>query len=260
MNSEKRKQIFLLIGLVVLLFIINYSFLDKLVEEFLVDYETGFVERAIDGDTIVINGSSVRLLGINTPEKGEIYYEEAKEFLEELILNKEVRIEKIGKDKYYRDLAYIFINGKNVNLKLVDEGFANFYFPSGKDMYYDKFVGAWKNCIKNNKNLCEKSNDECVDCIKLKEFNYKNQIILLYNACDFNCELTNWTIKDEGRKKFIFPKFVLEKRKEIMVNVGEGINNKENLFWKNEDYVWTKTGDTLFLRDLEGKLVLWRSY
>jgi len=29
------------------------------------------------------------------------------------------------------------------------------------------------------------------------------------------------------------------------------------LFWKNEDYVWAKTGDTLFLRDGKGKLVLW---
>jgi len=32
------------------------------------------------------------------------------------------------------------------------------------------------------------------------------------------------------------------------------------LFWKGKDYVWTSTGDTLFLRDDEGKLVLWEMY
>jgi len=30
--------------------------------------------------------------------------------------------------------------------------------------------------------------------------------------------------------------------------------------WKKKDYVWTKTGDSLFLRDSKGKLVLWKSY
>ena len=71
---NKKKQIFLIIFLVIILFTINYPFLDKKLENFLTDYETEIVERVIDGDTIVIDGSSVRLLGINTPERGEIYY------------------------------------------------------------------------------------------------------------------------------------------------------------------------------------------
>lgn len=42
--------------------------------------------------------------------------------------------------------------------------------------------------------------------------------------------------------------------------VGDGVDNKEVLFWKGKKYVWTKTGDSLFLRDKEGGLVLWESY
>ena len=260
---DNKKEIFLLIGLVVLLFVINYNFLDKALEEFLVDFETGFVERVIDGDTIVIkNSTHVRLLGINTPERGEAYYQEAKEFLERIVLNKtvELRFGKEKYDRYNRTLAYLFYKGANVNLELVDEGFANFYFPSGKDVYYEKFVKAWENCIVNNKKLCEKSKDKCVNCIELKEFNYGKNILVLHNMCDFDCELTNWKIKDEGRKNFVFPEFVLGKDSEIEIRVGEKIDNEYVLFWKNEDYVWTKTGDTLFLRDSEGKLVLWDSY
>jgi micrococcal nuclease len=255
---------------VIILFTINYSFLDKKLENFLTNYETGIVERIIDGDTIVINQTSVRLLGINTPEKGEIYYPEAKKFLEKLISNKTIKLE-FGKEKYdiyKRILAYVFFKGENINLRLVDEGFANLYFPSGKDSYYNDFEEAWKKCIKNNKNLCEKSINICAECIELKNFDYKNQEVIFYNKCDFNCELTNWKIKDEGRKNFIFPKFILREGKNVKVTVSNTlkgtsenvIDNQDEIFWKRDTYVWTKSGDTLFLRDEKEKLVLWENY
>ena len=85
---KKQKQIFLLVFLILLLFAINYSFLDKSLENFLTNYETGNVERVIDGDTIVLsNGEHIRLLGMNAPEttKKEKYSQEAKEFLKKLI-------------------------------------------------------------------------------------------------------------------------------------------------------------------------------
>jgi len=261
--AGKNKQIWFLIFLIFLLFLINYNFLDGLLENFFDESRYVVVERIIDGDTIVVeNNTHVRLLGINTPEKGEFYYSGAKEFLEELIFNKTVKLEygREKYDKYDRTLAYVFLENKNINLKLVEKGFANFYFPSGKDKYYDYFKKAWEDCINNNVNLCEKSENKCAWCIELKEFNYKKEIIILENSCEFGCELTNWEIKDEGRKKFVFPEFELKKRGIVSIKTGEGENDEDILFWKNETYVWTKTGDTLFLRDDMGKLVLWEGY
>ena len=52
----------------------------------------------------------------------------------------------------------------------------------------------------------------------------------------------------------------LEKEREVAIKVGEGIDSERELFWIRKDYVWTNTGDTLFLRDAEGKLVLFESY
>lgn len=239
---------------------INYSYLDKSLEDFLSEHESALVERVVDGDTLIANNESVRLLGINSPERGEEYYLEAKRFLENLTFNKPVKLEKTNqdKDKYGRKLRYIFVEGKNVNLEIVENGFANYYFPSGKDVYYEKFKNAWKNCIEKNINLCEKSKDKCAECIELKKFDYETEEVIFYNKCDFDCELSNWEIKDEGRKKFVFPKLIL--KKEIRINIGEGKNNETDLFWKGENYVWTQTGDTLFLRDKNGKLVLWEGY
>lgn len=260
--KKKQKQIALLIFLIVLLLVINYQFLDKALENFLLDSKIGKVERVIDGDTIVINGTSIRLLGINSPERNEIYYSEAKSFLEEILLNKTVRLEygKDKKDKYGRDLAYVFFEEKNINLELVENGFANFYFPQGKDIYYNDFVKAWEKCIEENENLCESSGNQCAKCIELKKLDYKNQEIIFFSNCEFDCDLNGWEIKDEGRKYFIFDNFVLKSKKEIKIKVGEGENNESILFWQDEDYVWTSTSDTLFLRDENGKLVLWERY
>jgi hypothetical protein len=259
---HKKKQIYLLIFLVIVLVGVNYRFVDDLLIKSFEENsgsEFGIVERVIDGDTVVIEGESVRLLGINSPERGENYYEEAKEFLERIVLNKTVEL-KFGKDKidrYGRKLAYIFLIGENVNLELVDEGLANFYFPSGKDSYYGEALINWEHCLENGKYLCEKSEEKC---IVLKEFDYRGEVIILENVCARDIGLKNWEIKDEGRKRFVFESFVLEGGEKVKIITGEGIDNQEKLYWSGKNYVWTNTGDTLFLRDSYEKLVLWESY
>lgn len=261
MQLTKKETLFLT-SLIVLLIAINYSWLDSLVVNSLSNYETAKITRIVDGDTVDSEIGKIRMLGINTPEKKEKHYQEAKKFLEDNLLNETARIE-YGKDKtdrYNRTLAYLFLNNENVNLKQVENGFANYYFPSGKDIYYDDFKRAWETCIESNKNLCEKSKNICAECIELKEFNYNSQEVVFYNSCNYNCNLNRWKIKDEGRKNFIFSDFNLEAEREVKIKVGEGANNEEILFWAGEEYVWTKTGDTLFLRDSNSKLVLWESY
>ena len=233
----------LLIFLIILLIVINYNFIDSFLESIFNPREPVIINRVIDGDTVEANDISIRLLGINTPERGEIYYEEAKEFLESIILNKTVYLEygKEKYDKYDRILGYLFLEDESINIKLIENGFANYYFPSGKDKYYPEFKIAWENC---NKNLCEESTHKCSECIKLQELDYKNEIVILKNVCSFECDLNNWQIKDEGRKKLELD-FTLSENQEKIIEF--------------ED-VWTDTGDTLFLRDSDSKLVLWYSY
>ena len=263
-DSTNKKRIFPLIFLFLILFSLNYIFLDGKLQIFLSNPEKiqVMVERVIDGDTFKTENDTIRMLGINTPERNEKYYLEAKNFLNDKIANKSVKIEfgKEKKDLYGRTLAYVFLGNENINLGLVESGLANFYFPSGKDKNYGELKEAWEKCIEKNINLCEKSKDICRECVSLEDFDTKNQKVVLRNTCTFSCEITNWEIKDEGRKKFIFPKMFLESQKKINVITGNKSDYGENLFWKGEDYVWTRSGDTLFLRDEEGKLVLWKNY
>lgn len=88
------------------------------------------VVKVIDGDTIELNNSErVRFSGINTPEKGECYYQEAKDILKSVILDKEVYLEKdrTDKGKYGRLLRYVYYNGVLVNAFLVERGYAKVY-------------------------------------------------------------------------------------------------------------------------------------
>lgn len=85
------------------------------------------VTRIVDGDTFEIeSGQKVRLIGINTPEKSECYFDEASNKLSELVLDKKVRLEKdvSETDKYGRLLRYVYVGDVFVNEVLVREGFA----------------------------------------------------------------------------------------------------------------------------------------
>lgn len=80
--------------------------------------------RAIDGDTIRVEGERIRLRGIDTPELSEFEGPAAKHRLEELLRNGPIRIVPHGRDVYNRLLADVFVNEQNVAEILRSEGFS----------------------------------------------------------------------------------------------------------------------------------------
>lgn len=110
-----------------------------------------FVSKIIDGDTVIIEGESVRLLGIDADERGHPCYNAAKERIEELVLNKEVELvaDKEDKDMYKRYLRYIFLGGENINLKLVQEGLAVARFSPENTKYKDEILAAEQSAREN---------------------------------------------------------------------------------------------------------------
>lgn len=246
------KNVKILLSLIFILGVINYPFLDNVLTGFVgegifEEYEEGRVQRVVDGDTVEINNESVRLLGINSPERGERGYLGAKEFLEDRVLNESVKIyfENRKYDRYYRKLGYIYFDEKNVNLESVREGYSNIYFPDGKTKRYSSFKEAWKECLLLEKNLCEKSDYwGCLD-VEIKGDN-----LWIKNNCNL-LELEGWSIKDEGRKKFVFSSNKILDAEEEIVLTPEDFE---------KDYVWTESGDSIFIRDNENKLVYWESW
>lgn len=96
------------------------------------------VERVIDGDTFLLcSGDAVRLLCVDTPEKGEDGYLEAQEFLQDLILYKQVQLVtsdyNVNTDKYGRLLRWVYIENESsttgeltfINKYLLEEGYGD---------------------------------------------------------------------------------------------------------------------------------------
>jgi micrococcal nuclease len=88
------------------------------------------VTRVIDGDTIEIEGGvKIRYLLVDTPEVsngGDCYGDNAKQFNTDLVLNKTVEIsyDEVCTDMYGRSLAYVTVDGQEVNTLLVQRGYA----------------------------------------------------------------------------------------------------------------------------------------
>ena len=124
--------------------------------------------KVVDGDTLDLNnGDRVRFSGINTPETGECYHDEAWDRLKSLVLNKEVFIEqdKTDIDKYGRKLRYIYVNDTLVNGVLVYEGYARVYDKYREDTgRYDQLKELEKNAVKDKLGVwgCEDKKKECL--------------------------------------------------------------------------------------------------
>ncbi|GAB3539578.1 hypothetical protein GCM10027443_36290 [Pontibacter brevis] len=91
-----------------------------------------------DGDTIELlrNGQpvTVRLFGVDTPEKKQAFGERARQFTSDLVFGKTVRLIEHNKDRYGRTVGTIMLpDGRNLNEELVKNGFAWHYKAYSKD-------------------------------------------------------------------------------------------------------------------------------
>ncbi len=75
------------------------------------------VTKVFDGDTFITNRRkyAVRLEGVDTPEKRQLGYQEAKKKLQNLILGQDVTIETVARDKYGRSVAKVNLGTQSVN-------------------------------------------------------------------------------------------------------------------------------------------------
>lgn len=106
----------------------------------------GDVADVIDGDTITLTtGEKVRYLMVDTPEdtkEVECYGPEAKAFNRSLVLGQHItlRYDQECTDKYERLLAYVSVDGTEVNRVLVERGFACvLHIPPNGDGVVDQY-------------------------------------------------------------------------------------------------------------------------
>lgn len=123
------------------------------------------VEEVVDGDTLELeNGRTIRMVGIDAPNRGEDFYGRAMEETIKLTEGKKIVLEydEYQDDKFGRILAYIWIpcssqkgcqEGKlMLNKVLVDEGLAKvvLYSKRKKLKYQDELIQAEEEAKEEN--------------------------------------------------------------------------------------------------------------
>ncbi|MGB9608934.1 MAG: thermonuclease family protein [Minisyncoccia bacterium] len=232
------------------------------------------VRRVIDGDTIELqDGSRVRYIGINSPESGEPFFSEAKKENENLVLNKEVKLQfdVQTKDKYGRFLAYVWVDNILVNKKLVLEGLAISETIQPNVLYQDEILASQKEAQANCKgiwqSICFPKKE--LSCVKISKIfadaagddnkNKNGEWIELKNDCPTDMNLNNWFLKDSSaNNKYIFKNFVLKSGSLVKIYSGCGIDTFSELFWQCPEgkyAIWNNSGDHAFLYDNFGNLV-----
>lgn len=238
--------------------------------------EEGLVTKVIDGDTLELNSSEkVRLLGVNAPEKGEPYYAEAKKRLEQLVLNKTVLMERDDedRDRYGRMLRYVYIGDEMVNLVLLEEGYATLYVLQPNEAYETLFRNAEEAARASRMGVWSLvSEHECASCIRVEVnwnakgddcTNANGEWIAIENLCSFCCNLKGWSLKDAGTAVYTFPDFTLDPKSSVKIFSGRGNSTDRELYWSRKGScpaVWNNDGDTVYVKDSDGKLVLKQSY
>ena len=95
------------------------------------------VLRVVDGDSITVKVDQtnyrIRLAEIDAPEMAQPWGKESKSALREKLQDKEVALEVIDADRYGRLVARVFLNGRQINREMVEEGHAWVYLEYLRD-------------------------------------------------------------------------------------------------------------------------------
>jgi len=240
---------------------------------------------------ILLNGDSITDLnwlktwGIN-----------AKEFAKENLADKTVIIvfDNIAPKKGYygRYLAYIYINNSGVlldfNKELLTEGYARVYVSQFEKLneyqqaeYYAKshHIGLWGwngSIFSESSNIVTATvtttNDNVngnsiivsyihADAAGNDNRNLNDEYIVIKNVGGSPVSLSGWKVKDDGGHTYMFPSgFVLQPGMEVTLYTGSGVNTDTDLYWGSSRAIWNNNGDTIYIIDSTGNMILTKSY
>jgi endonuclease YncB( thermonuclease family) len=247
------------------------------------DAEPATVVSVTDGDTIRVSleggpDTAVRLIGINTPEIGECFAEEAALGLSDLApvgtaiaMTRDVS----ELDEFGRLLRYVWRGGISVNEEMVRRGFATTrrYPPDtamaetlvqAQDEARESRAGLW------GPDVCGTGFDADLSIIAVEydapghdTQNLNQEWVEIRNDGAGPVDLTGWEIKDESAgNRYRFPGgFTIAPDETVTVRSGCGDDFGTELYWCSVGAaIWNNDGDTAFLIDPNGNIRAVESY
>lgn len=236
------------------------------------------VASITDGDTIRVrlsNGSTepLRIIGINSPERGECFAAEAAAVLEWLApVGSTVWLtrDRSDRDQYDRLLRHVWVGGLNVGEEILRRGAAlardyppdtsmSSRFRAAQEHAREMGLGLWA------KDACGPSAGYDLTVVELQadapgndHENLNGEYVVIRNNGAMGVDLTGWVLKDESAShRYQFPAgFVLGAGASVAIHTGCGADGAATLYWcSSKGAVWNNDGDTAFLLDHHGNVV-----
>lgn len=160
---------FLILGLLAGLTIFSITSLSFALEP--IRTVNGTVSKVSDGHTLQVSTPEqtqlrVRLYGIDSPEPekydqdtGRVtkpcqpYAKESRKTLENKIMGRQVRLDIIRINLHNRSVGIIWIGNRNINLEMVQDGYAEAYVERLSEPYLSQFVQAQKEAKSAKKGI-----------------------------------------------------------------------------------------------------------
>lgn len=247
------------------------------------DAEPATVVSVTDGDTIKVSleggpDTAVRLIGINAPETGECYAEEAARGLSDLVpvgtaIGMTRDVSEV--DEFGRLLRYLWRGGMSVNEEMVRRGLAIARRYPPDTAMAETLAQAQDEARESNSGLwgpdaCGTSSGAGLS-IAVVEYdapgddsqNLNQEWVEIRNDGAGPVDLTGWEIKDESAgNRYRFPTgFTLAPDETVTVRSGCGDDFGTELFWCSIGAaIWNNDGDTVFLADPNGNIHTVESY
>lgn len=223
------------------------------------------VDDVIDGDTVELSdGTRVRLIGINTPEMEQPYYEEATAYTRSLLEGKTVGVEMDVEelDQFDRTLAYLWVGDKLANYEITRAGYANglsiapnikyeVYITQAEEKAIAEAVGIWQ----------QGQTSLVVDFVQYDppgpdEEVLNEEYVRLYNSSSVEINVAGFTVSDDSRNVYTFGEVVVRPNERVTIFTGCGVDQPPSrLYWCSDSPVWSNSGDTVYVYDAAGGLL-----
>jgi endonuclease YncB( thermonuclease family) len=242
--------------------------------------------RVVDGDTLEVSGPdgdvTVRVIGINTPESGECFSEEATAALSALVSGEELVLveDRSDVDEFGRALRYVeTVEGVDVGAQLVAGGFAIARRYPPDDARADVYADLQRDAQREQRGLW--APDACgtgeggdaqtevqievevnADAPGDDSLNLNGEWVRFTNVGADPVDLDGWEVADESASnRYRFDDLVLDPGSSVTLFSGCAADDGTSRFWcASGSAVWNNTGDTAFLRDEQGNIVVSLSY
>jgi endonuclease YncB( thermonuclease family) len=236
----------------------------------------------VDGDTLYVSGLlgelEVRIIGVNTPEAGECFSQEATDALADLVTGNDLvlLVDRSDADQFGRALRYVeTTDGVDVGAELVANGFAIARRYPPDDARAAVYAELQQTAQREGRGLwaadaCGASDLDGVEIgIEINAdppgddgLNLNGEWVRFTNAGVEEIDLAGWEVADESAShRYTFDDLRLAPGASVTLFSGCGPDDESNRYWcVSGSAVWNNSGDTVFLRDPNGNIVTLLSY